>query len=305
MFDYFIGKNDIGLDYETRKENVPIIIKNHNIENSVKIIQTHKPTTYGTLNFIGRAEGYHEELASYTLLYEENIPQFKQHCYTAGYLQILGDEKPDPYVHFTQIMSDNQDLIDYIVKQLDYVWDEKYNPKQDCDNFIIKNRSLALAGKFDELKKRSKIFLKAHNKYNERRVPEHLFYLALIDKDVKKMKESLELLLEPRMARKSVYGIDNAFSFYLQTRVLILAKIAAHHGYDLGIDHPSAPKELIKIEPLKEYKIEYDFMKEFDFNYPQQVWIDKIQYTDKIVDYWRTKVEELEKKKRSFLGIKF
>ena len=39
------------------------------------------------------------------------------------------------------------------------------------------------------------------------------------------------------------------------------AKIAAIHGFDLGIDSPIAPKELIDINPLAEYKIPYDFMK--------------------------------------------
>lgn len=303
MFDYFIGKNTSGLDYEQsikrytqqQKDIEPFFIEH----------VLHHNTYFRTLSAIESLSSEYKEVASYALLHKKNIPQFKQHCYTAGYLLLIGTDPAYLFLSFPLIMSDNEKLKNYIINQIDNLPHDEYNPKQQSQTFINNNTILALAGKFDELKERSKIFLKAHNKYNERRVPEHLFYLALIDKDVKKMKESLELLLEPRMARKSVYGIDNAFSFYLQTQLLLHAKIAAHHGYDLGIDHPSAPKELIKIEPLKEYKIEYDFMKEFDFNYPQQVWIDKIQYTDKIVDYWRTKVEELEKKKRSFLGIKF
>ena len=40
-----------------------------------------------------------------------------------------------------------------------------------------------------------------------------------------------------------------------------MPKIAAIHGFDLGIDSPIAPKELIDINPLAEYKIPYDFMK--------------------------------------------
>ncbi len=303
MFDHFIGKNSVGYTKEEYLEEY--LFKEDEIDyDNVKDAEIHntKMRTFYPMEYLSSD---HKRVASYYLAKEKNIPLFKQHCYTAAYLWILGQGEAKPFISFDLMMSDNQDLIDYTLKQIDYVWDEKYNPKQDCDVFVIKNEFLALAGKFDELKPRAEMLLKAHNKYNERRVPEHLFYLALIDGDVKKMKESLELLLEPRMARKSVYGIDIPFAFYLQTNVLVHAKIAAHHGYDLEIDHPIAPKELIKIEPLKEYKIEYDFMKKFDFNYPQQVWIDKIKYTDKVVDYWRTKVEELEKKKRSFLGFKF
>ena len=58
-------------------------------------------------------------------------------------------------------------------------------------------------------------------------------------------------------------------------------------GFDLGIDSPIAPKELIDINPLAEYKIPYDFMKSFDFDVPHQVW----------VNYVKQRMEEAKQKK--------
>ena len=44
------------------------------------------------------------------------------------------------------------------------------------------------------------------------------------------------------------------------------AKIAAIHGFDLGIDHEIAPKEAIAYAPLPEdeYQDPFDFMRAYD-----------------------------------------
>ncbi|OOF44698.1 hypothetical protein [Rodentibacter trehalosifermentans] len=49
------------------------------------------------------------------------------------------------------------------------------------------------------------------------------------------------------------------------------------HGFDLGIDSPIAPRELIEINPLPEYKIPYDFMKRFNFDKSHQVWVNDVK----------------------------
>ena len=51
------------------------------------------------------------------------------------------------------------------------------------------------------------------------------------------------------------------------------------HGFDLGIDHEIAPKELIQYQPLpeEEYQDIVDFMKPYKLSYPYeylQNWID-------------------------------
>ena len=87
----------------------------------------------------------------------------------------------------------------------------------------------------------------------------------LVDKDIEKMKESINTMLDLKVARKMVYDKDLYFDFYLQIYALIYAKIALYHGIDLKVDSDIAPKELIDNTPAKEYPEPYEFMKKFDF----------------------------------------
>ena len=73
------------------------------------------------------------------------------------------------------------------------------------------------------------------------------------------MQEALDKLLELKFAKRAAKDTLLHFDFYLQPQVLMYAKIAAIHGFDLGIDSPIAPKELIDINTLVEYKFEMFF----------------------------------------------
>lgn len=115
------------------------------------------------------------------------------------------------------------------------------------------------------------------SKGETKRIPDQEFYVALADKDVEGMKTALAKLLELKLPKRASRDTLLHFDFYLQPQVLMYAKIAAIHGFDLGIDSPIAPKELIEINPLPEYTIPYDFMKKFDFNAPHQVWVDDVK----------------------------
>lgn len=79
------------------------------------------------------------------------------------------------------------------------------------------------------------------------------------------MKESINSMLDIKIARKMLYDMENYFDFYLQIFALIYLKIALYHGIDLGIDSDIAPKELIDNTPADSYPEPYDFMKDFDF----------------------------------------
>ena len=79
------------------------------------------------------------------------------------------------------------------------------------------------------------------------------------------MKESINTMLDLKVARTMVYNMDLYFDFYLQIYVLIYAKIALYHGIELEVDSDIAPKELIDNTPAKEYPEPYEFMKKFDF----------------------------------------
>ena len=245
---------------------------------------------------IGLLDDYHRALASKCLL-ENNISGFKENASIAGFLGILSEydfqwayNGINTNFFFMSLLSDNQKLIDYLIKHRDEIVDISVPYKRtDTRPFFNANTLLALSGDWQLLKERALTFLNDEKKARSdlKRIPDHEFYVALADKNIKGMKEALDKLLELKFAKRAAKDTLLHFDFYLQPQVLMYAKIAAIHGFDLGIDSPIAPKELIDINPLAEYKIPYDFMKSFDFDTPHQVW----------VNYVKQRMEEEKQKK--------
>ena len=245
---------------------------------------------------IGLLDNYHRALASKHLL-ENDISGFKENASIAGFLGILSEydfqwayNGFNTNFFFMILLSDNQKLIDYLIKHRDEIVDISVPYKRtDTRPFFNANTLLALSGDWQLLKERALTFLNDEKKARSdlKRIPDHEFYVALADKNIKGMQEALDKLLELKLAKRAAKGTLLHFDFYLQPQVLMYAKIAAIHGFDLGIDSPIAPKELIDINPLAEYKIPYDFMKSFDFDAPHQVW----------VNYVKQRMEEAKQKK--------
>ena len=245
---------------------------------------------------IGLLDDYHRALASKYLL-ENDISGFKENASIAGFLGILSEYDSqwayngiNTNFFFMSLLSDNQKLIDYLIKHRDEIVDISVPYKRtDTRPFFNANTLLALSGDWQLLKERALTFLNDEKKAcgDLKRIPDHEFYVALADKNIKGMQEALDKLLELKFAKRAAKDTLLHFDFYLQPQVLMYAKIAAIHGFDLGIDSPIAPKELIDINPLAEYKIPYDFMKSFDFDAPHQVW----------VNYVKQRMEEAKQKK--------
>ena len=245
---------------------------------------------------IGLLDDYHRALASKYLL-ENDISGFKENASIAGFLGILSKydfqwayNGINTNFFFMILLSDNQKLIDYLIKHRDEIVDISVPYKRtDTRPFFNANTLLALSGDWQLLKERALTFLNDEKKARSdlKRIPDHEFYVALADKNIKGMQEALDKLLDLKFAKRAAKDTLLHFDFYLQPQVLMYAKIAAIHGFDLGIDSPIAPKELIDINPLAEYKIPYDFMKSFDFDAPHQVW----------VNYVKQRMEEAKQKK--------
>ena len=245
---------------------------------------------------IGLLDDYHRALASKYLL-ENDISGFKENASIAGLLGILSEydfqwayNGINTNFFFMSLLSDNQKLIDYLIKHRDEIVDISVPYKRtDTRPFFNANTLLALSGDWQLLKERALTFLNDEKKARSdlKRIPDHEFYVALADKNIKGMQEALDKLLELKFAKRAAKDTLLHFDFYLQPQVLMYAKIAAIHGFDLDIDCPIASKELIDINPLAEYKIPYDFMKSFDFDAPHQVW----------VNYVKQRMEEAKQKK--------
>lgn len=86
------------------------------------------------------------------------------------------------------------------------------------------------------------------------------FYKALLSKDKSKCEELLEQLVSPKIHKKRN---DNAIlSKYVSQPALGYAKLAWRQGVEVEVDSPLIPKGLLPIEPLNDYQIPYDFLKD-------------------------------------------
>lgn len=306
-YKVYLG-SDSGRDYQESVKHVMgranYLLSNYqhyidDIKQLLEIIHTSDGNPLYCMKSLGT---YYEAKASSDLLLHADINAFKQDAYVAAKLQIMGKEEIywayngyNTNNFFAAIMSDNLDLINYLINHRDKIVEvnEPYD-RQDTRSYFNKNTLLALAGEWKPLKERSLVFLRDEkkDKLDIKRIPDHEYYIALCDKDVKAMQVALTKLLEPKLAKKAAYDANTWFDFYLQIQVLLYAKIAAIHGYNLDINSPIAPKELIEFKPLPSYSEPYDFMTEFDYKQPQQDWIDKGQE--------RMRASEKKKKKRLF-----
>ena len=308
-YKVYLG-SEAGRDYQESVDHVMgranYLLSNHqhyidDIKQLLEIIHTSDGNPLYCMKSLGT---YYEAKASSDLLLHADINAFKQDAYVAAKLQIMGKEEiywayngynTDNF--FAAIMSDSPELIRFLIEHRDEVVEvnELYDRK-DTRSYFNKNTLLALAGEWKPLKERSLIFLKdkKKDKLDIKRIPDHEFYIALCDKDVKAMQTALTKLLEPKLAKKAAYDGNNWFDFYLQMQVILYAKIAAIHGYDLDINSPITPKELIEFKPLLSYSEPYNFMTEFDYKQPQQDWINMWQE--------RMRVASEKKKKKDFFS---
>ena len=225
--------------------------------------------------------------ASKNLLFEKDLEKFKQDMYIYGKLWIMGSDSRGilrgNVIDLSEIlMSNNKEIIDFFIRNFDLVAYERKKDeyiKSESDKFLARTILLALKGEWEAVIRRSDIYLNNPSKssYHKYIYLEFEFLKALALKDRLKMKETIEKMLEKKVAKKMLNDMSTAFDFYLHIFVIMYAKIAMYHGIDLGIDHEIAPKELIDITPAKEYYEPYDFMKKFNLNtITKEEWLDWI-----------------------------
>ncbi|EEX75821.1 Imm49 family immunity protein [Leptotrichia hofstadii] len=222
------------------------------------------------------------QLSSKKLFVEKDIKTCRYYCYIIAKLEFLSkalDEKVflDNSDLFYMLMSNNPDFIVFLKNNIEEIQPNDYNSEKDIyrnltntygDFFITRTTLLAMIGDFEEVKKRCSVYLKKsknfRDSYYRYRVYGMEFLKALALKDIEKMKETIDMMMMPKIAKALVKDHITNYSFYLHIYVIIYAKIALLHGFDLGIDNEVAPKEIIDNTPLESYEDPYDFMKKFD-----------------------------------------
>ena len=189
----------------------------------------------------------YETTASKALLVDKDIESFRKNIYIYSKLYLMSRDTRAYLacvkIHlFCILMSNNKDFLDFILRNFDIIGHEKEKYKKSEADFYSVNPSKETDFKYFPL--------------------EFGFLKALAEKNIEKMKENINAMLEPKVARQMMYD-ENIF-FYLHIYVLLYLKIASYYGFDLEIESDIVPKELIDSKPAKEYPEPYEFMKKFD-----------------------------------------
>ena len=258
-------------------ESVKYVVESYNEEReeekeTLNYIIEKKGSPLNCMWLLGRL---HAITASKNLLVDKDVESFKKNMYVFAKLSILGKESRnflgwDRVSFWGIIMSNNPVLLEFIERYINIIAYEregyKYK-KSEANCYLTRTILLAIKGDWEKVIERSDIYLVNPSKepYYKYTYLEFEFLKALAKKDIDKMKESINSMLDIKIARKMLYDMENYFDFYLQIFALIYLKIALHHGIDLGIDSDIAPKELIENTPADSHPEPYDFMKDFDF----------------------------------------
>ena len=272
---------NILIDEQKFKENYQILSDyEFDFEMEKRCIDYIKNKKGNQLSCMRTLSSEYKVLASKNLLIENNLNSFRLNCHISEKLKILGTSKESrlykaSYSLFGLIMSNNKEWISFLKNNLNYTTSNDFNSKENTyikskylhrNSFLSKTTILALLGDFEEVEKRSKKYLEepltksyyVYTKYD------FMFFEALVNKNTEKMKRAIHKLLEPKIAKKILFDTDINYSFYLNIYVLMYSKIALLHGFDLGINDKTAPKNLIDNTSLQSYEEPYDFMKKID-----------------------------------------
>ena len=245
-------------------------------------------------------------------IFNKDLKTFKKLAYVYSKLSILKSvEYSDPMPFFFRsdynnvtepmfhmLMSDSTEIRDFLIRNIEEVANdtEDLEDEYDLNRQMIYNTLLMLEGKqLERLKQRSQKVLdaplpkiKQFAKELELKKYDFQFYLAFAEQDLEGMKKALEPFFVKKIAQDAAKHTLVYYDFYLQPQVVIYAKLASMHGFDLGINHEIAPKELIQYEPLpqEEYQDIVDFMKPYKLSYPYS-------YLQNWIDYYLSKTDQL------------
>ena len=209
-------------------------------------------------------------VASKELVVDKDIESFRKNIYVYSKLNLMGTDTRAYLAWkkmnlFCVLMSNNKDFLDFILRNFDIIGHEKEKyKKSEADFYLMRTILLAIRGNWEEVIARADFYSANPSKETGfKYFPlEFGFLKALAEKNIEKMKENINAMLEPKVARQMMYD-ENIF-FYLHIYVLLYLKIASYYGFDLEIESDIVPKELIDSKPAKEYPEPYEFMKKFD-----------------------------------------
>ncbi|MFQ3171303.1 MAG: hypothetical protein ACI9DG_001337 [Oleispira sp.] len=216
--------------------------------------------------------------------YQENS---LNQCKAAAYNSAIADrmvlqDKPYPrgsaYPHklLCPLLSDNKAIIHWYgqfflpVLRFDFKKQPAFQVPCQAEHYTVQ-MGHAILGNWQQLADNCELALAESPKKRKLFQIDYAFLYALAKGDVPAMETALAELVAPkvRVNRQKELGFGLTEKLMYGWGV-ILAKLAWYHGYEVDVDSPWVPKELLPFKPLPdtEYHSGIDFMDDFDIFTP-------------------------------------
>ena len=160
-------------------------------------------------------------VASKELVVDKDIESFRKNIYVYSKLNLMGTDTRAYLAWkkmnlFCVLMSNNKDFLDFILRTFDIIGHEKEKyKKSEADFYLMRTILLALKGDWEEVIKRADFYSANPSKETGfKYFPlEFGFLRALAEKNIEKMKENIDAMLEPKVARQMMYDESIFFIF--------------------------------------------------------------------------------------------
>ncbi|MFC1225348.1 Imm49 family immunity protein [Pedobacter sp. BG31] len=204
---------------------------------------------------------YNENMALGEFFINGNVISCKQHFYRCARIDEYLINNYDSRIldsginHITYaLLSDNTELIARYadLSHSVYKWmvEHGYSTLLYCIQQIMKDN-------WEGVKRSIEIMNTKNAKLRKGILSDISFFEALLEKNESKMFECINQLLKDHKKRNKYLGISEQ---YISIPALTYTKLAWLKGFELQIDHPLIPKELLPYCPLEKYDDKYDFL---------------------------------------------
>ena len=160
-------------------------------------------------------------VASKEIVVDKDIESFRKNIYIYSKLNLMGTDTRAYLAWkkmnlFCILMSNNKDFLDFILRTFDIIGHEKEKyKKSEADFYLMRTILLAIKGNWEEVIKRADFYSANPSKETGfKYFPlEFGFLRALAEKNIEKMKENIDAMLEPKVARQMMYDESIFFIF--------------------------------------------------------------------------------------------
>ena len=116
--------------------------------------------------------------------------------------------------------------------------------------------------------------------------PDYQFFKGYLNKDLAQMEEALKTLVSKKVHKSRNVHMSIFMQPYMSVPAILYAKLAWLKGFEVVIDSPLVPKELLPHRPNAHYDDTYEFLKELDEDFvpPQKEYITvPFEYQKKVM----------------------